>query len=129
MEVIRRGFTPEFRNRLDAVIQFTALDRPTILRVVDKFVIELESQLADKHVTQHVDETARAWLAEKGFDPQMGARPMSRVIQEHVKRKLADELLFGALVGGGRVTVGAVDGELTVRSEATTAEAPDAATA
>ncbi|MBK9654291.1 MAG: ATP-dependent Clp protease ATP-binding subunit ClpA [Rhodanobacteraceae bacterium] len=129
MEVIRRGFTPEFRNRLDAVIQFTALDRPTILRVVDKFVIELESQLADKHVTLHVDETARAWLAEKGFDPQMGARPMSRVIQEHVKRKLADELLFGALVGGGRVTVGAVDGELTVRSEATTAEAPDAATA
>ncbi|HWS25654.1 MAG TPA: ATP-dependent Clp protease ATP-binding subunit ClpA, partial [Xanthomonadales bacterium] len=129
MEVIRRGFTPEFRNRLDAVIQFTALDRPTILRVVDKFIIELESQLADKHVTLHVDETARAWLADKGFDPQMGARPMSRVIQEHVKRKLADELLFGALVGGGRVYVGADGSELTVRSEAATAEAPDAATA
>jgi ATP-dependent Clp protease ATP-binding subunit ClpA len=129
MEIIRRGFTPEFRNRLDAIIQFAALDRATILRVVDKFIIELESQLADKHVTLHVDESARAWLADKGFDPQMGARPMSRVIQEHIKRKLADELLFGALVTGGRVAV-ATEGEgLSVRSEATTAETPDAATA
>ncbi len=127
MEVIRRGFSPEFRNRLDAIIQFTALDRSTILRVVDKFVIELESQLADKHVTLTVEESARAWLAEKGFDPLMGARPMARVIQEHIKRKLADELLFGALVGGGRVHVRSTDTELQVSSEAVAAEAPDAA--
>ena len=127
MEVIRRGFTPEFRNRLDAVIQFTALDRATILRVVDKFLIELESQLADKHVTLTVDESARGWLAEKGFDPQMGARPMARVIQEHIKRKLADELLFGALVGGGRVQVRAGGDGLLVEAEAAAAEHTDAA--
>jgi ATP-dependent Clp protease ATP-binding subunit ClpA len=130
MEVIRRGFTPEFRNRLDAVIQFTGLDKATILRVVDKFLIELESQLADKRVALSVDEEARAWLAEKGFDPQMGARPMARVIQEHIKRKLADELLFGALTEGGRVIVGVEGGQLTVKAEATqAAPAPDAAIA
>ncbi len=130
MEVIRRGFSPEFRNRLDAVIQFTGLDRGTILRVVDKFLIELETQLADKHVTLHVDEAARGWLAEKGFDPQMGARPMARVIQEHIKRKLADELLFGSLVGGGRVdvTVGA-DGLSVVSAANAPAEAVDEAAA
>jgi ATP-dependent Clp protease ATP-binding subunit ClpA len=127
LEVIRRGFTPEFRNRLDAIIQFAALDRATILRVVDKFLIELESQLADKHVGLHVDEPARAWLADRGFDPQMGARPMARVIQEHIKRKLADELLFGALVDGGRVSVAAAGESLSVTAESTTAEAADAA--
>lgn len=130
MEVIRRGFSPEFRNRLDAVIQFTGLDRGTILRVVDKFLIELETQLADKHVTLQVDEAARGWLAEKGFDPQMGARPMARVIQEHIKRKLADELLFGSLVGGGRVdvTVG-TDGLSVVSAANAAAEAVDEAAA
>ncbi len=125
MEVIRRGFSPEFRNRLDAIIQFSALDKTTILRVVDKFVIELESQLADKHVSLHVDESARAWLADKGFDPQMGARPMSRVIQEHIKRKLADELLFGALVGGGKVSVAVVGDGLKIHAESATAETAD----
>ncbi len=127
MEVIKRGFSPEFRNRLDAIIHFDALEKSTILRVVDKFLFELESQLADKHVSLHVDEPARAWLADKGFDPLMGARPMARVIQEHIKRKLADELLFGALVGGGKVTVSLGDGvSLAVVSESQTAEPADA---
>jgi ATP-dependent Clp protease ATP-binding subunit ClpA len=118
MEVIRKAFTPEFRNRLDAVIQFRALDFGHILRVVDKFVIELESQLHEKHVALSVDADARRWLAEHGFDPQMGARPMSRVIQDQIKRKLADELLFGELSEGGRVDVSVVDGQLHVESQA-----------
>jgi len=118
MEVIRRAFSPEFRNRLDAIIQFNALDFEHILRVVDKFLIELEAQLADKRVSLDVDADARRWLAEHGFDPQMGARPMARVIQEKVKRALADELLFGKLVDGGKVMLGVADGELTVRTEA-----------
>src|SRR5690606_38904029 len=112
MEVIRRSFSPEFRNRLDAVVQFGGLDFDHILRVVDKFIIELETQLQEKHVSFSVDPEARRWLAEHGFDPQMGARPMARVIQEQVKRPLADELLFGRLVGGGRVTVSVRDGKL-----------------
>ncbi|WP_266171955.1 ATP-dependent Clp protease ATP-binding subunit ClpA [Dyella subtropica] len=118
MEVIRRTFTPEFRNRLDAVIQFNALDFEHILRVVDKFLIELESQLTEKHVSLDVDAEARHWLAEHGFDPQMGARPMSRVIQEKVKRALADELLFGKLSEGGKVRLSVLDGELKVETEA-----------
>jgi ATP-dependent Clp protease ATP-binding subunit ClpA len=119
MEVIRRSFTPEFRNRLDAIIQFGALDMEHILRVVDKFLIELEAQLGEKHVSLDVDAEARRWLAEHGFDPQMGARPMARVIQEKVKRALADELLFGKLADGGKVTLSVRDGELIVDSEAT----------
>jgi ATP-dependent Clp protease ATP-binding subunit ClpA len=118
MEVIRRLFTPEFRNRLDAVIQFSALGFEHILRVVDKFLIELESQLTEKRVTLDVDAAARRWLAEHGFDPQMGARPMARVIQDKVKRALADELLFGKLAGGGVVHLSVRDGELQVDSEA-----------
>jgi ATP-dependent Clp protease ATP-binding subunit ClpA len=118
MEVIRRTFTPEFRNRLDAIIQFNALDFEHILRVVDKFLIELESQLAEKHVSLDVNAEARRWLAEHGFDPQMGARPMARVIQEKVKRALADELLFGKLADGGKVSLSVQDGELKVSSEA-----------
>ena len=117
MEVIRRTFTPEFRNRLDAVIQFNALDFEHILRVVDKFLIELESQLSEKHVALDVDADARRWLAEHGFDPQMGARPMARVIQEKVKRPLADELLFGKLSEGGKVRLSVADGELKVDTE------------
>jgi ATP-dependent Clp protease ATP-binding subunit ClpA len=117
MEVIRRLFTPEFRNRLDAIIQFGALDFEHILRVVDKFLIELESQLTEKHVTLYVDADARRWLAEHGFDPQMGARPMARVIQEKVKRALADELLFGKLADGGVVRLSVLDGELKVDCE------------
>ncbi|MBD8898433.1 ATP-dependent Clp protease ATP-binding subunit ClpA [Rhodanobacter sp. DHG33] len=118
METIRRAFTPEFRNRLDAIIQFNSLDFEHILRVVDKFLIELEAQLADKHVSLDVDADARRWLAEHGFDAQMGARPMARVIQEKVKRALADELLFGKLAEGGKVTLGVKDGELSVDCEA-----------
>lgn len=118
MEVIRRMFTPEFRNRLDAIIQFNSLDFDHILRVVDKFLIELESQLSEKHVALDVDADARRWLAEHGFDPQMGARPMARVIQEKVKRALADELLFGKLADGGKVKLGVRDGELVVETEA-----------
>ncbi|MEO6798828.1 MAG: ATP-dependent Clp protease ATP-binding subunit ClpA [Rhodanobacter sp.] len=118
MEVIRRIFTPEFRNRLDAIIQFGALDFEHILRVVDKFLIELESQLTEKKVSLDVGADARRWLAEHGFDPQMGARPMARVIQEKVKRALADELLFGKLTEGGVVRLSVADGELKVECEA-----------
>ena len=118
MEVIRRTFSPEFRNRLDAVIQFGALDQTTILRVVEKFLMQLEAQLAERQVQLSIDEDARKWLAEKGFDPQMGARPMSRIIQEHIKRPLADELLFGKLVTGGKVQVSVLDGKLSLDVEA-----------
>jgi ATP-dependent Clp protease ATP-binding subunit ClpA len=117
METIRKSFTPEFRNRLDAVIQFKGLDFDHILRVVDKFLIELEMQLHEKHVALSVDPEARRWLAEHGFDPQMGARPMARVLQEKIKRPLADELLFGKLVSGGRVRVSVRDGQLVVDSQ------------
>ena len=105
MEAIRRIFTPEFRNRLDAVIQFAPLDPVTIERVVDKLVLEVESQLEQKGVTIALDDAARRWIAEKGYDPKMGARPMARTIQEHIKRPLAEELLFGRLANGGHVLV------------------------
>ncbi len=118
METIRRAFSPEFRNRLDAIIQFAALDMEHILRVVDKFLIELETQLQEKHVALNVDADARHWLAEHGFDKQMGARPMARVIQENVKRPLADELLFGKLAEGGRVYLSVKDDKIDVRVEA-----------
>ncbi len=103
MEVIKRTFTPEFRNRLDAIVQFKALDAVTIANVVDKFIIELEAQLEEKNVVIDVDESAREWLAMNGYDPAMGARPMARTVQDHVKKPLAEELLFGRLVKGGRV--------------------------
>ncbi len=119
MEVIRRTFTPEFRNRLDAIIQFNPLDFEHILRVVDKFLIELESQLGEKHVVLDVGADARQWLAEHGFDPQMGARPMARVIQDKVKRALADELLFGKLAEGGKVRLSVQGEDLKVDIEAT----------
>ncbi|MBT2745361.1 MULTISPECIES: ATP-dependent Clp protease ATP-binding subunit ClpA [unclassified Lysobacter] len=118
MEVIRKGFSPEFRNRLDAVVQFQALGFDHILRVVDKFLIELESQLHEKNVTLTATPTARDWLAQHGFDPLMGARPMARVIQDQIKRPLADELLFGKLVGGGRVTIDVKDDQLVVEAQA-----------
>ena len=105
MEVIRRTFSPEFRNRLDAIINFHALDMPIILMVVDKFILELEEQLALRGVHIRVSRAAREWLAKRGFDPQMGARPMKRVIQEKIKRPLADDLLFGELAEGGEVEV------------------------
>jgi ATP-dependent Clp protease ATP-binding subunit ClpA len=117
METIRKAFAPEFRNRLDAIIQFASLDMEHILRVVDKFLIELETQLQEKHVSLNVDADARRWLAEHGFDPQMGARPMARTIQDSVKRPLADELLFGKLAAGGKVYLSVKDGKLDVRVE------------
>ncbi|PPU76106.1 ATP-dependent Clp protease ATP-binding subunit ClpA [Xanthomonas sp. NCPPB 1638] len=116
MESIRRGFTPEFRNRLDAIVQFQPLGFDHILRVVDKFIIELEMLLQEKHVSLSATPTARDWLAQHGFDPLMGARPMSRVIQEKIKRPLADELLFGKLVEGGRVNIDVKEGELLVEA-------------
>jgi ATP-dependent Clp protease ATP-binding subunit ClpA len=112
MQEIKRIFTPEFRNRLDAIVSFKALDETIILRVVDKFLIELESQLQDKKVDVAFSESLRRFLAKQGFDPAMGARPMQRVIQDKIRRALADELLFGRLVNGGRVDIElAEDGE------------------
>ncbi|MEZ5535814.1 MAG: ATP-dependent Clp protease ATP-binding subunit ClpA [Thiolinea sp.] len=121
MEAVKQTFSPEFRNRLDGVIQFNALTPDVISSVVDKFVIKLEAQLEAKKVTIRIDEKARAWLAEKGFDPLMGARPMERVIQEHIKRPLADALLFGELAQGGHVEVTELDGELSLSCEGTAA--------
>lgn len=105
MSAVNRVFSPEFRNRLDAVIQFKALDSKTILSVVNKFISELEAQLENKHVMLEVDEEARAWLARNGYDKKMGARPMARLIQEQIKKPLAEELLFGQLSNGGHVKV------------------------
>jgi ATP-dependent Clp protease ATP-binding subunit ClpA len=102
---IKRMFTPEFRNRLDAIISFKALDEEIILRVVDKFLMQLEEQLHEKKVDAVFSESLRQFLGKKGFDPLMGARPMSRLIQDMIRKALADELLFGKLVSGGRVTV------------------------
>ncbi len=121
LEAIRRIFTPEFRNRLDAVIQFAALDPPTIERVVDKLIVEVEMQLEQKGVTITLDDAARRWIAKEGYDPKMGARPMARTIQEHIKRPLAEELLFGRLAGGGHVRVSvSQDGtQLTLQFEPT----------
>jgi ATP-dependent Clp protease ATP-binding subunit ClpA len=105
-EAINRTFTPEFRNRLDAVIPFKALSPATIGRVVDKFIMQLEAQLGDRGVTIELTSEARQWLGKKGYDPAMGARPLGRVIQEHVKKPLAEELLFGRLTKGGAVKIG-----------------------
>src|SRR5262249_45252005 len=107
MEAIRRIFTPEFRNRLDAVIQFAALDPVTIERVVDKLIVEVGSQLEQKGVTITLDDAARRWVAEKGYDAKMGARPMARTIQEHIKRPLGGGLVLGRPAGGGHVRVSA----------------------
>lgn len=119
MEAIKKLFAPEFRNRLDAIIQFKALDPAVITRVVDKFIYELEAQLQDKGVTLDVEDSAREWLAEHGFDAKMGARPMARIIQEHIKKPLAEELLFGRLAKGGNLVIRAEEGELVheVREE------------
>jgi ATP-dependent Clp protease ATP-binding subunit ClpA len=113
LSAIQRMFTPEFRNRLDTVIQFDALDRESVLRVVDKLVLELESQLERNDVTLELNPAARQLIADRGYDPKMGARPMARVIQEQIKRPLAEQLLFGELVDGGHVViVVGDDGEL-----------------
>ena len=112
-EAIKRMFSPEFRNRLDAVIGFKSLPTKVMAKVVDKFIMQLEDQLADRGVEIELSEAARAWLAKKGHDPAFGARPLARVIQEHVKKPLADELLFGKISRGGRVTVHVKAGELS----------------
>ncbi len=113
-EALKRTFTPEFRNRLDGIIQFKPLSRDAILRVADKAVLELEMLLQDKNVTIEIDNDAREWLAEHGYDVQMGARPMARLVQEKIKRPLADELLFGKLSEGGHVRVLLKDNELNL---------------
>ena len=118
MQVIERAFSPEFRNRLDAVIQFRPLGIDIIAQVVDKFMFELETQLAEKRVSVILEPEARQWLAEHGFDPQMGARPMGRVIQERIKKPLAEEILFGKLAGGGIARVGVENGEISLSVEA-----------
>ncbi len=119
LEAIKRLFAPEFRNRLDAIIQFNALDSRTIQRVVDKILVEVEAQLEQKGVQLHIDDAAREWLAKKGYDPKMGARPMARLVQEEIKRPLAEDLLFGSLVNGGHAYVSLGDDDklkVTTRS-------------
>ncbi len=111
-EAIKRLFTPEFRNRLDATIPFGGLTLEIVERVVDKFVLQLEAQLSDRNVTFSLTDDSRLWLAKKGYDPQYGARPLARVIQEHIKKPLSDELLFGKLMKGGHVTVALKDEKL-----------------
>jgi ATP-dependent Clp protease ATP-binding subunit ClpA len=112
-EAINRQFAPEFRNRLDAIVSFAHLNADVIGMVVEKFVLQLEAQLADRDVTIELSEPAKAWLIQHGYDEQMGARPMARVIQEHIKKPLADEVLFGKLKGGGHVRVVLVKDEAT----------------
>ncbi|MBK9253024.1 MAG: ATP-dependent Clp protease ATP-binding subunit ClpA [Proteobacteria bacterium] len=119
MEAIRRLFTPEFRNRLDAIIQFAPLSKVTIERVVDKLLMETESQLEQKGVQFSIDDAARGWLADHGYDPKMGARPMARLIQEQIKRPLAEELLFGKLADGGQVMVSVTDDGKSLKLETT----------
>ncbi|KIC35570.1 ATP-dependent Clp protease ATP-binding subunit ClpA [Leisingera sp. ANG-M7] len=114
---IERTFTPEFRNRLDAVISFAPLGKEVILQVVEKFVLQLEAQLMDRNVSIELTRKAAEWLADKGYDDRMGARPLGRVIQEHIKKPLAEELLFGKLTKGGVVQVGIKDGKLDLRLE------------
>lgn len=127
LEVIRRGFSPEFRNRLDAIVQFAPLSQDMIERVVDKFVMELELQLEAKGVALIISPEARTWLAVKGYDDKMGARPMARVIQDHIKRPLADALLFGELSGGGTVTARVKDDALVLDVVSKEAEAAETA--
>jgi len=115
---IERTFSPEFRNRLDAVISFGPLSKAVILQVVDKFVLQLEAQLMDRNVMIELTKPAAEWLAEKGYDDRMGARPLARVIQEYIKKPLAEELLFGKLAKGGLVKVGMKDGKLDLKYEA-----------
>jgi ATP-dependent Clp protease ATP-binding subunit ClpA len=114
MEAINRMFSPEFRNRLDATIGFNNLTPEVIRKVVDKFIMQLEEQLADRGVTIEMTDAAKTWLGEKGYDPQFGARPLGRVIQESLKKQIADELLFGKLVNGGTAYVDLKDNEISI---------------
>ena len=123
-QAIQRLFSPEFRNRLDAVVPFKALSPQVIRQVVHKFIIQLEAQLADRHVTIETTDEAAGWLADNGFDELYGARPLARVIQENIKKPLADEILFGRLVRGGHVKVGLKDGKLVFDIEEAGAKPP-----
>ena len=124
MEMLKKVFSPEFRNRLDGIIQFSALTPEVILGVVDKFLVELQAQLDEKAVVLDVDDGARRWLAEKGYDKDMGARPMARLIQEQIKKPLAEKLLFGELADrGGQVRITAGDDGLVLTVDASEAEA------
>jgi len=118
VEAIEKIFTPEFRNRLDAIIPFAPLKQDVIRLVVDKFIMQLDAQLADRNVEIELTEAALNWLGERGYDEKYGARPLARVVQEHIKKPLADELLFGALTGGGLAVVDVVDGQLNVQVKA-----------
>jgi len=111
-EAIEKLFTPEFRNRLDATIAFAPLSPEVVVKVVEKFVLQLEGQLSDRNVSFELTPAAASWLAEKGYDEKMGARPLSRVIQQHIKKPLAEELLFGKLAKGGIVKVAVKAGKL-----------------
>ncbi|HVY11981.1 MAG TPA: AAA family ATPase, partial [Alphaproteobacteria bacterium] len=113
MDAINKMFTPEFRNRLDAIVPFKNLPAEVVGRVVDKFILQLEAQLSDRQVSISLSDAARQWLAEKGYDPTFGARPLARLIQESVKKPLAEELLFGKLQKGGLVQVDVQDDKLT----------------
>ena len=118
LEAIEKMFTPEFRNRLDAIIPFAPLGKDVIRLVVDKFIMQLDAQLADRNVEIELSDAAMDWLAERGYDAKYGARPLARVVQEHIKKPLADEMLFGGLVGGGLVLVDVADDALTVAVKA-----------
>ena len=118
IEVIRRHFTPEFRNRLDAIVQFSPLSMEVIKSVVDKFIFELQSQLDERKITIEIDEEARTWLAENGYDKAMGARPMARLIQDKIKKPLADQILFGDLSdNGGSVCITVENGDLAIHCD------------
>jgi len=117
MEAIKKTFTPEFRNRLDGIISFKQLGPDVIGQVVDKFIFELEGQLEEKGVSLHVDDEARTWLAVHGYDPSMGARPMARLIQDRIKKPLAEELLFGKLAGGGEIRISVENDEFSFELE------------
>jgi ATP-dependent Clp protease ATP-binding subunit ClpA len=119
---ITRLFTPEFRNRLDAVVTFKALAPETIRHVVQKFVMQLEAQLADRNVTVELSDEAADWLAKNGYDELYGARPLARVIQEHIKKPLADEILFGRLVRGGHVKVDLKDAKIVFEIDSLSGE-------
>jgi ATP-dependent Clp protease ATP-binding subunit ClpA len=114
LDAIKKTFRPEFINRLDAIVEFQPLDKDLLLQVIRKFVSELEAQLLKKTISMEVYPDAIEWLYEKGYEPAYGARPFARVIDEHIKRKLVDDILFGKLINGGRVTVSVADGELKI---------------
>jgi ATP-dependent Clp protease ATP-binding subunit ClpA len=112
-DAVKKMFTPEFRNRLDAIVPFSYLPPAVVARVVDKFILQLELQLADRNVHIDLDDEARQWLTERGYDKMYGARPMGRLVQEKIKQPLAEELLFGKLVNGGEVKVRIRENALT----------------